>query len=161
MLGIVVLAWFQRCGHTPVALVGGATGRVGDPSGKSTERPVLDDATLEANVAGIRGVLARLLREGDGVANGTVVLNNMEWFGGMGLLTFLREARRRCTPPAPLREATAADRGARLGGGGRLASTRASASCSPRTASSRAWATATRRAARRAPLFDQRSNVVR
>ena len=40
LLGIVVLAWFQRCGHTPVALLGGATGRVGDPSGKSAERPV-------------------------------------------------------------------------------------------------------------------------
>ena len=46
LLGIVVLAWFQRCGHTPVALLGGATGRVGDPSGKSAERPVLDDDTI-------------------------------------------------------------------------------------------------------------------
>ena len=54
LLGIVVLAWFQRCGHTPVALLGGATGRVGDPSGKSAERPVLDEDTINANTARVR-----------------------------------------------------------------------------------------------------------
>ena len=61
LLGIVVLAWFQRCGHTPVALLGGATGRVGDPSGKSAERPVLDDDTINANTAGIKAILERVL----------------------------------------------------------------------------------------------------
>jgi tyrosyl-tRNA synthetase len=93
LLGILVLAWFQRCGHTPVALVGGATGRVGDPSGKSTERPVLDDETLERNTAGIAALLGRLL-VGDAPGGGggsPVVMNNIEWFGGLSLLDFLRD----------------------------------------------------------------------
>jgi tyrosyl-tRNA synthetase len=47
-----VLSWFQRCGHTPVALLGGATGRVGDPSGRSAERPVLSEEEIEGNVTG-------------------------------------------------------------------------------------------------------------
>ena len=57
LLGIIVLAWFRKCGHTPVALIGGATGRVGDPSGRSSERPVLSDAELERNVQGAAGIL--------------------------------------------------------------------------------------------------------
>jgi tyrosyl-tRNA synthetase len=52
LLGIIVLSWFQRCGHQPVALLGGATGRVGDPSGRSTERPVLSEEEIEGNVSG-------------------------------------------------------------------------------------------------------------
>ncbi len=52
LLGIIVLSWFQRCGHQPVALLGGATGRVGDPSGRSTERPVLSEDEIEHNVSG-------------------------------------------------------------------------------------------------------------
>jgi hypothetical protein len=99
LLGIVVLAWFQRCGHTPVALLGGATGRVGDPSGKSAERPVLDDATINANTEGIKAILENVLRNSaemaaeDGVtdAKAAVVMNNLEWFGTMGFLEFLRE----------------------------------------------------------------------
>ena len=99
LLGIVVLAWFQRCGHTPVALLGGATGRVGDPSGKSAERPVLDDATINANTEGIKKILEDVLRNSaemaaeDGVtdAKAAVVMNNLEWFGEMGFLEFLRE----------------------------------------------------------------------
>jgi tyrosyl-tRNA synthetase len=124
LLGIIVLAWFQRCGHTPVALVGGATGRVGDPSGKarinqrglkgsvhsrlfthtfpfssaqSTERPVLDDATIDFNVAGIAALLTRLLpaggtaSDGSDAASAPIVLNNIDWFGAMPLLDFLRD----------------------------------------------------------------------
>jgi tyrosyl-tRNA synthetase len=97
LLGIVVLAWFQRCGHTPIALLGGATGRVGDPSGKSAERPVLDDVTINVNVAGIekilRGVLANsasFAPPGDELKPARV-LNNLDWFGGMGFLEFLRD----------------------------------------------------------------------
>ena len=99
LLGIVVLAWFQRCGHTPVALLGGATGRVGDPSGKSAERPVLDEETINANTAGIQTILENVLRNSaemaseDGVVDvkTAVVMNNLEWFGAMGFLEFLRE----------------------------------------------------------------------
>ncbi|EFN56179.1 hypothetical protein CHLNCDRAFT_48743 [Chlorella variabilis] len=92
LLGIIVLAWFQRCGHRPVALLGGATGRVGDPSGKSAERPVLSEKVIERNVAGIERTLRTLLQPppGSGLPE-PLVLNNLDWFGGMGLLTFLRE----------------------------------------------------------------------
>ena len=61
LLAVIVLSWFQRCGHKPIALLGGATGRVGDPSGKSAERPVLSDTTLAGNIAGIGGVLRGIL----------------------------------------------------------------------------------------------------
>lgn len=95
LLGIIVLSWFQRCGHEPVALVGGATGRVGDPSGRSSERPVLSEAQIEANVAGIRrvleGVLSRAAAGAPGGAPRVRVLNNLDWFGPMSFLAFLRD----------------------------------------------------------------------
>ena len=99
LLGIVVLAWFQRCGHKPIALLGGATGRVGDPSGKSAERPVLDEATIEKNTAGIEAILVRVLANSakeagleDTENNRATVMNNLDWFGSMGFLEFLRDA---------------------------------------------------------------------
>ena len=95
LLGIVVLAWFQRCGHAPVALLGGATGRVGDPSGKSAERPVLDEDTINANTAGIQKILEGVLANSAAMAGADVpaarVMNNLDWFGSMGFLEFLRE----------------------------------------------------------------------
>eukprot|EP00242_Pyramimonas_sp_CCMP2087_P001523 CAMPEP_0198226724 /NCGR_PEP_ID=MMETSP1445-20131203/106349_1 /TAXON_ID=36898 /ORGANISM="Pyramimonas sp., Strain CCMP2087" /LENGTH=383 /DNA_ID=CAMNT_0043906595 /DNA_START=140 /DNA_END=1287 /DNA_ORIENTATION=- len=90
LLGILVLVWFQKCGHTPVALLGGATARVGDPSGKSAERPVMDDATIEANSKGIEAILRALLTQRDAPVPG-MLLNNLEWFAGMGFLEFLRD----------------------------------------------------------------------
>jgi tyrosyl-tRNA synthetase len=105
LLGIVVLAWFQRCGHEAVALVGGATGRVGDPSGRSSERPVLSEEAIERNVAGIRRLLTSILErstaaaasaaaasgDGSSSAGGVRVLNNLDWFGPMSFLGFLRD----------------------------------------------------------------------
>src|SRR6476620_728577 len=61
MVAMMGLAWFQRCGHTPVALVGGATGMIGDPSGKSVERQLLDESTIQKNLIGIRANLQGLL----------------------------------------------------------------------------------------------------
>lgn len=61
LIAVIVLSWFQRCGHTPIALLGGATGRVGDPSGKSAERPVLSDEVIERNVADIGRILREIL----------------------------------------------------------------------------------------------------
>lgn len=98
LLAILALAWFQRCGHRTVALVGGATGRVGDPSGKSSERPVMDDDALARNSIGIerniRQVLERsaqsLAAAGDVVPE-TVVLNNHDWVGKLSFLDFLRD----------------------------------------------------------------------
>lgn len=99
LLGILVLAWFQRCGHQPVALVGGATGLVGDPSGKSTERPALSEERVASNVEGIRAILERLLarpaaRAPDAKAAPVTLVNNLDWYGSMNLMTFLRETGR-------------------------------------------------------------------
>ena len=66
LLAIIVLSWFQRCGHNAVALLGGATGRVGDPSGKSAERPVLSTEEIEGNVAGIGGIIRGILERNRG-----------------------------------------------------------------------------------------------
>lgn len=91
LIGIIVLSWFQRCGHTPVALIGGATARIGDPSGKSVERPELDVQTIERNTLGIRETISRILRNNDaeGKDDVFVVLNNYDWLKDMTLLDFL------------------------------------------------------------------------
>jgi len=95
LLGIIVLSWFQRCGHAPVALLGGATGRVGDPSGRSTERPILSEEEIERNVAAIGGLLRAILARGGAAAGAAAppvaVVNNLDWFGGMSFLSFLRD----------------------------------------------------------------------
>ncbi len=91
LLGIIVLSWFQRCGHRPVALLGGATGRVGDPSGKSAERPVLSEALIEANVSAIERTLRHLLTPPSKNLPEPLIVNNLDWFGTMPLLTFLRD----------------------------------------------------------------------
>jgi hypothetical protein len=84
LLGIIVLSWFQKCGHVPVALVGGATARVGDPSGKSSERPVLDEETISRNSGGIRMILEQILGQENDTHDGNlgfrhssaIVINN-------------------------------------------------------------------------------------
>mmetsp|Transcript_34513 Transcript_34513/g.76679 ORF Transcript_34513/g.76679 Transcript_34513/m.76679 type:complete len:484 (+) Transcript_34513:26-1477(+) len=92
LLGIIVLSWFQRCGHQPVALLGGATGRVGDPSGRSSERPILSEAEIEGNVQAIGRLLGSILRRNSPPGAAEVrVLNNLDWFGGMSFLAFLRD----------------------------------------------------------------------
>lgn len=88
LLGIVVLSWFQRYGHEPVALMGGATGRVGDPSGKSMERPLLDEEELESNIKSIGNALNRIM------GSEVKLVNNLDWFGDMGFLEFLRKVGR-------------------------------------------------------------------
>nr|XP_025663242.2 tyrosine--tRNA ligase, chloroplastic/mitochondrial isoform X2 [Arachis hypogaea] len=93
LLGIIVLSWFRRCGHQPVALIGGATARVGDPSGKSLERPELDVATLERNTAGISQTIKQILgRSLNSNLEGSkvVILNNYDWWKEISLLEFLK-----------------------------------------------------------------------
>ena len=90
LVPLVVQARLQRDGHKPIVLVGGATGMVGDPSGKSAERNLLDDAELEANVLGIRKQLERFLDFGSG-ANAAKIVNNADWTRGVGYLEFLRD----------------------------------------------------------------------
>jgi tyrosyl-tRNA synthetase len=89
LLPILALARLQRAGHRPLALVGGGTGLIGDPSGKSKERQLLTRAQVEENVAGLRAQLARFLDfEGEYAAR---LVDNHEWLGSLGLIEFLRD----------------------------------------------------------------------
>jgi len=88
---IMLLVHFQRAGHKPFALVGGATGMIGDPSFKASERSFLDEETLRFNQEGIRKQLEQFL-DFDCGENSAEMVNNYDWFKGMGFLQFLREA---------------------------------------------------------------------
>lgn len=90
LIGIMVLAWFQRFGHTPVVLLGGATGRIGDPSGKSTERPLLDIATIKNNVVSIQKHFEQIL-DFTGDLPKPLIVNNDDWFAQFPLIDFLRD----------------------------------------------------------------------
>jgi tyrosyl-tRNA synthetase len=87
---ITLQARLQRAGHKPIVVVGGATGMVGDPSGKSAERNLLGDDELAANLAGIRAQLSRFLDFGAG-PTGAMLVNNADWTRGVGYLEFLRD----------------------------------------------------------------------
>lgn len=88
MVAIMGLSWFQRCGSTPVVLVGGATGMIGDPSGKSAERQLLDAETIEKNLKGIRENLKNIL---DKNTPKPIFLNNYDWFKNFSFIDFLRD----------------------------------------------------------------------
>ncbi|MBN2209926.1 MAG: tyrosine--tRNA ligase [Sedimentisphaerales bacterium] len=88
LLQIMLLAQFQRHGHRPIALLGGATAMIGDPSGKSAERNLLDEATIAANLAGIRRQLEHYIDFSDGRA---VLVNNADWIGRFSFVEFLRD----------------------------------------------------------------------
>lgn len=90
LVQIMTLVHFQRAGHKPLALVGGATGMVGDPSGKSQERNLLDAETLAKNVAGVRSQLERFL-DFDAKENAAEMVNNYDWFENMRFLDFIRD----------------------------------------------------------------------
>jgi tyrosyl-tRNA synthetase len=90
LLPIMILVHFQRAGHTPIALVGGATGMVGDPSGKSKERNLLTVDQIQANIDGIKKQLSQFL-DFDSNDNAAKILNNMDWFGNMSTIDFLRD----------------------------------------------------------------------
>ncbi len=89
LVTIMLMARLQRAGHKPIALVGGATGMIGDPSGRSDERQFLDTETLERNVAAIRAQLARFL-DFDG-PHGAMMANNADWTAPVSFLEFLRD----------------------------------------------------------------------
>ena len=95
LVGVLVLRRFQDAGHRPLALVGGATGMVGDPSGRSDERTLLDAATLEANTAGIRSQLESLFDFSGGSA--ARLVNNHDWTRDVTLLDFLRDVGKHIT----------------------------------------------------------------
>ena len=91
LVPILLLVHLQKAGHKPVALIGGATGMVGDPSGKSEERNLLDEATLNHNLQGIRKQLEKYLDFSQDIPNRAEMVNNFDWFREIHFLDFIRE----------------------------------------------------------------------
>ena len=91
LVQIMILMHFQRAGHQPIALVGGATGMIGDPSGKSDERNLLDGPTLEKNIAGIKAQLSRFLDFSASQKNPALLVNNFDWMKNYSLIDFSRD----------------------------------------------------------------------
>ena len=91
LVGVMILKHFQMCGHRPVALIGGATGMIGDPSGKSQERNLLDEPTLRRNQEAIRRQLAKLLDFESDAPNAALLVNNYDWMKEFSFLDFIRD----------------------------------------------------------------------
>ncbi|MEM6275679.1 MAG: tyrosine--tRNA ligase [Pseudomonadota bacterium] len=90
LMNIMVLRWLQKTGHKPITLMGGGTTKVGDPSGRDTERSLLTAEGINANIDGLKQVFAKLLTYGDGPTD-AMMLNNAEWLDGLNYLDFLRD----------------------------------------------------------------------
>jgi tyrosyl-tRNA synthetase len=97
LVPIILLVHLEKFGHKPIALVGGATGMIGDPSGKSDERNLLDEVTLEKNVAGIKEVLSRFLDFNSSAANAPILVNNYDWMKDFSFINFARDVGKRIT----------------------------------------------------------------
>ena len=97
LVPIIILMHFQKAGHNPIALVGGATGMVGDPSGKSDERNLLDEETLAKNVAGVKGQLERYIDFNSTSENAAELVNNYDWMKGISLIDFVRDVGKHIT----------------------------------------------------------------
>src|ERR1700730_17656894 len=91
LVPILLLVHLQKAGHKPIALIGGATGMVGDPSGKNEERNLLSEETLQKNLSGIRLQLEKYLDFNQASPNAAVMANNYEWFKEMLFIDFLRD----------------------------------------------------------------------
>ncbi|WP_272006266.1 tyrosine--tRNA ligase [Roseovarius sp. ZX-A-9] len=90
LLNIMMLRWLQKTGHKPITLMGGGTTKVGDPSFRSDERPLLGPEQIDANIAGMQRVFANYLNYGDGPQD-AIMINNAEWLDGLNYLEFLRD----------------------------------------------------------------------
>jgi tyrosyl-tRNA synthetase len=93
LVPIMMLYWMQQTGHRPIALMGGGTTRVGDPSGKDESRRMLSDEAIERNLAGIRSIFTRFLTF-DGSETGAIMANNADWLNNLNYIDFLREVGR-------------------------------------------------------------------
>ena len=96
LVQIMTLVHFQNCGHKPIALVGGATGMVGDPSGKSQERNLLSEEVLEHNLEGIKKQLSKFL-DFESDTNAAEMVNNYDWFRDFNFLDFIRDVGKHIT----------------------------------------------------------------
>ena len=97
LVPILLLVHFQRAGHKPIALVGGATGMVGDPSGKNEERNLLTEEVLQHNAAGVKAQLERFLNFDPTLANAAELVNNYDWFKTISFIDFLRDTGKHIT----------------------------------------------------------------
>ncbi|MBL7742439.1 MAG: tyrosine--tRNA ligase [Chitinophagaceae bacterium] len=97
LVPILLLVYFQKAGHKPIALVGGATGMVGDPSGKSEERNLLSEEVLQKNVAGVKAQLEKFLDFNPSLPNAAEMANNYDWFKNISFIDFLRDAGKHIT----------------------------------------------------------------
>jgi tyrosyl-tRNA synthetase len=93
LLPIMMLYWMQQTGHRPIALMGGGTTRVGDPSGKDETRQLLTDAQIDKNLAGIRSIFSKFLKFGEGPGD-AIMANNADWLNTLNYIDFLREVGR-------------------------------------------------------------------
>ena len=91
LVGVMILKHFQMCGHRPIALIGGATGMIGDPSGKSQERNLLDETTLRHNQEALRRQLAKLIDFDSTAENHAILVNNYDWMKEFSFLDFARD----------------------------------------------------------------------
>lgn len=97
LVPILLLVHFQKAGHKPIALVGGATGMVGDPSGKNEERNLLSEEVLQKNVAGVKAQLEKFLDFNPSLPNAAEMANNYDWFKTISFIDFLRDAGKHIT----------------------------------------------------------------
>ena len=88
LVALSILKWFQQTGNKPVVLIGGATGRIGDPSGRSSERPIMTDEIFQKNLAGIKKSMEKFFQFGDS-KNDAIIVNNFDWFKDINYIDFL------------------------------------------------------------------------
>ena len=118
LVPIILLVHIEKAGHKPIALVGGATGMIGDPSGKSDERNLLNEETLAKNVAGIKRTLGRFLNFDNGTDNSPVLVNNYDWMKDFSFIDFARDVGKRITVNYMMAKDSVKKRISGEGGGG-------------------------------------------
>ncbi len=90
LLSIMMLYWFQQSGHKPITLMGGGTTKIGDPSGKDTQRQLISDEKINENIAGIKKIFSQILKYGDGETD-AIMVNNNDWLSELKYVDFLRD----------------------------------------------------------------------